>query len=172
MAFSTPVNHEHYYPNILAVREYVENLVSFCDKACRVLQGKIDEDERKNESLERDRRKYDYKQVYGTGLRVFIMNKSGAHSTYDNESAFRAAATSGRLNDVTMLEIDLSLSFGRGIGDEIDEHHNKFSFSFKPYEIKFTRDSNFSNPEMDELEEQLIKLLEDFPATKTIFTPE
>jgi hypothetical protein len=41
-----------------------------------------------------------------------------------------------------------------------------------PYDIKFTRDSNYSDPEMDALEDQIIKILEDFPSTKTIFSPE
>ena len=172
MAFSSPINHEYFFPNILAVREYVENLVAFCDGARRTLQKNIDEDERKNESVELSQRKYDYKKLYdgATNLRIFVYDNSGSSSNYDGESAFRAAASSGRLNDIAHLDIDLTLSFGRGIGNEIDAHKNVFSISFKPYDIKLVRDSNFSDPEMDALEEQLIKMMEDFPTAKTIFT--
>ncbi|MBO4813215.1 hypothetical protein J5491_03670 [Candidatus Saccharibacteria bacterium] len=172
MGFSSPVNHEHNYPDILVVREYVENLVSFLDKAYRVFLKKVEDDTSKNNALEPNQRNYSYKERYGSFFKVYIYTSAGGSSSYDSDSAFRSAVTDGRLNGVKDLSVSLEFCFGRGLEGAIEDHRDAFKISFQPYDIKFTRDSNFSDPEMDALEEQIVKLLEDFPSTKTIFSPE
>lgn len=169
---SAPINHDYLYPNILVVREYVENLVGFCDGAYRTFLKKVAEEEEKNESLKNEYREYMYKKSYGMRMKVYIWTNNSVSLEYDNEGAFRAAANSGKLNDVSSLKIELHLDFGRGREGSIEDHKNEFIVDFKPYNIKFVRNSNFDDPEMSELEEQIVKLMEGFPATKTIFTPE
>ena len=169
---SVPVNHEYLYPNILVVREYVENLVGFCDRVYRAFIKKVAEEEEKNEPLKYEHREYKYKKSYGMRMKVYIWTNSSVSLEYDNEGAFRAAANSGKLNDVSSLKIELDLDFGRGREGSIEDHKNEFRVEFRPYDIKLVRNSNYADPEMDELEEQIVKLMEDFPATKTIFTPE
>ena len=172
MGFSAPVHKEFFYPDILAVREYVENLVGFCDRALRTFLNKTEEDERKNQPLEYEKRNYEYKKSYGTGLSIHLYTNSGSSSTYNDENSFRSAVGGGRLNNVSFLNIILTLNFDRGAEGAVDNHKNEFSIMFKPYETKFVRDSNSSDPEMDQLEERIIKIMEEFPSTKTIFSPE
>ena len=167
-----PVNHEYLYPNILAVREYVENLVRFCDGAYRAFMNKVIEEEKKNEPLKYEHREYKYKKSYGTWMKIYISTNNSVSLEYDDDGAFRTAVNNGKLNNVSSLNIELNLDFGKGKEGSIEDHKNEFRIEFRPYNIKFVRNSNYTDPEMDELEKQIVKLMEDFPATKTIFTPE
>ena len=69
---SAPMNHEYLYPNILVVREYVENLVSFCDRAYRAFMKKVAEEEERNESLKYEHREYMYKKFLYTKKDFFM----------------------------------------------------------------------------------------------------
>lgn len=171
MSEMVPVNHEYLYPNVLVVREYVENLAGFCYKAYRALSKKVTEEEEKNEPLKYEHREYDYKKSYGMRFKIYIWTNNSGSLEYDSDDALRTAAANGRLNDVSSLKIEMDLDFGRGKEGAIEEHKNEFVISFRPYDIKFVRNSNYNDPEMDDLEKQIVNLMEDFPATKTIFTP-
>ena len=168
----TPVNHEYLYPDLLAVREYVEHLVSFCDQTYRKFTKLTEDDAAKNEPLKYEFREYNYKKSWPFEFRVHFWTNSMVSVDFDNESAFRAAVNNGQLNDISKLIIDLGLSFGRGKEGSVTEHKNEIKIEFAPNNTKYTRVSSFADPEIDEIEKQIISALEDFPSTKTIFTPE
>ena len=128
-------------------------------------------EEEKNEPLKYEHREYDYKKSYGMRFKIYIWTNNSGSLEYDSDDALRTAAANGRLNDVSSLKIEMDLDFGRGKEGAIEEHKNEFVISFRPYDIKFVRNSNYNDPEMDDLEKQIVNLMEDFPATKTIFTP-
>ena len=168
----SPVNHEHLYPNLLPVREYVENLASFCERAYKVLEKKADEDEQKNASIEYSQQEYVYKKSFGAGFKVHLYTNANVSLDYETADSLLAASRDGRLNDVSMLVIRLDLDFSRGKNNAFEDHNNEFEISFRPFDVKFLRNSNYVDPDMDKLEDEIVKILEDFPFMKTIFTPE
>lgn len=168
----SPINHEHLYPNLLPVREYVENLVSFCERAYRTLEKKVSEDEQRNASIEYSQQEFIYKKSFGAGFKVHLYTNANASLDYETADSLLAAAREGRLNDVSRLSIRLDLDYMRGKNSAFEEHNNEFEIAFIPFNTKFTRSSNYVDPDMDSLEDEIVRILEDFPFMKTIFTPE
>ena len=76
---------------------------------------------------------------------------------------------SGHLINVDSVVITLDLSFKRGKDMATKEHENLFKISFKPYNIVFTRKSNYADPNMDQIENVINEILKKFRVQNTIF---
>ena len=61
------------------------------------------------------------------------------------------------------------MDFYRGNGENTVEHENLFKMVFKPYEITFIRKSNFNDPSMDKIEEEINSIFKQFPVANSIF---
>ena len=61
------------------------------------------------------------------------------------------------------------MDFLRGKEEKLEEHENLFTIIFNPYDIKFARKSNHSDPNMNKIEEQINSILKQFPVANSIF---
>lgn len=61
------------------------------------------------------------------------------------------------------------MGYRTGTNANLIEHTNEMYINFKPYDIYFTRKSNFKEYTVDQVEKNINKLLQEFPAVDTIF---
>lgn len=163
------INNEYDYSNILPTVEGISYLVQFCDKMNSQLKKLCEEDEEKNKQYKLEFKNYSYKKTISQKLEIDIVEKEYQHIYCEDYPQFVSAVQGGNLNKVSSLKIRLELNFSRGKGDNLERHENNFTISFSPYEIKFTRKSNFNNPSMDRIEEKIKDILKQFPIANCIF---
>ena len=82
---------------------------------------------------------------------------------------FNYAVTNGKIRDISLLEIELTLDFSTGTNNNKIDYDNEFVITFKPYDIKFKRKSNKNIQTMQEIEDYTISLLQSFNKQTTIF---
>ena len=110
-----------------------------------------------------------YKKSYGQEFQVYIKEKSYNNITCNDYESFSSAVKGGNLNQVTGLDIKLCMDFLRGKEEKLEEHENLFTIIFNPYDIKFARKSNYNDPNMNKVEEQINSILKQFPVANSIF---
>ena len=157
------------YSNIIPTNEYISMLVQYCEKVSNQYLQLINQDEEKNEKLKYDFKYYQYGKIYGTGLNVVIFDKSFQRIEYQNFLSYSQAVQNRQVNNINSMEVRLNINFKRGQSGKTKEHNNEFIVKFKPYEIKFTRKSNFDDNMMNQVEKDINELLRSFPTVDTIF---
>lgn len=159
------------YSNSIPEIEFISYLVQYCDYYYKQLSRLFDEDEEKNTKLKSEYKFFYYKKSFNSKFEVAIREKGNSFSnlsckTYDS---FVEAINSGHLNNVESVIINLDLSFKRGKDMQTKEHENLFKISFKPYNIVFTRKSNYADSSMDQIENVINEILKRFRVQNTIF---
>lgn len=170
--FSTKkvINHEHDYSNRVPTVEAVTYLVQYCDQLAKQLTNLIEEDEKKNEQFKQEYREYKYKKsYYSQPLEIYIREKTFRNLTCKDYESFLSAVQTGNLKQVLGLDINLRLHFKRGRGNNLESCENTFSILFRPYEITTVRTSNYEDLNMDNIENQINQILEQFPVMNSIF---
>lgn len=166
----TTINNEFDYSNIVVGIENLAYIVQYCDNVYSHFKSLLDEDEKKNERLKYEFKNFDYKKSYGDGLDIRIRQKNYYNNTsYKNYNSFMDAVHQGQLKNIEALEIELTLDYKKGKSDELKDHENSFKISFKPYDIKFVRKSNYNEKNMNQIEENINEILKKFPIANSIF---
>lgn len=163
------INHETDYSNALPTVEIITYLVKFCDNLYKQLVSLFEEDEKKNEQYKEEFKEYKYKKMYSTRFVVRIREKAFNNIECKNYEEFTSAVSNGDLKQVDKLEIILDLDYKRGRGTNLEEHNNSFVISFNPYNITFARKSNKNDSDMDQIEEQIKKVMDQLPIANSIF---
>ena len=109
-------------------------------------------------------KEYDYSNAIPTVNDVFQIVK-----LCDYIDSFISAYKNGSLKKVNEVTITLNLYFYRGKGGQEVEHENSFVISFKPYNIKFIRQSNHEDSNMDQIEKQFDAILSEMAVANSIF---
>ena len=166
----TIINNEYDYSNILPTADYIAYLVQYCDQVYNQLLKLQEEDEEKNKQFKLEYKKYDFKRKYSQGLEIYIREKNYYNNiTCKDYNTFKAAIDDGNLNNVTGVDITLNVDFERGSYGKYESHENSFIIIFKPYEISFTRKSNYNDPNINQIENQINEILKKFPIANCIF---
>jgi len=165
----TTINNEYDYSNIIVTEEFVNYLVQYCDQVYSHFISLIEEDNQRNKKLKYEFQNYNYKTKYSERFEVMIKNKSYNYITCKNYSSFLEHLNNGNLKNIDGLQIELYLDYKKGTNDKFKEHNNSFKISFKPYEIKFLRKSNYNDPDMNKIENDINAILKKAPAINTIF---
>ncbi len=167
----TQINHEYDYSNSVPEISSISYLVQYCDTLFQHLLSLIQEDEAKNERLNYNYKEYMFKKSLETGFDVSIKEKGSYTGGFscDDYKDFVNAVQNGLLNNIDRLVINLSMSYRRGKEGSLQQHDNFFTITFKPYEITFTRKSNFSDSNMDEIENNINEVLKKFKVQNSIF---
>lgn len=165
----TIINNEYDYSNIIPTIENITRIIKYCDQLYNSFLKLIEDDEQKNQKLKYEFQNYNYKKTYSEGLEINIRQKSYNSITCKNYSSFIEAINSDQLINLDSLEIELNLDYKRGNNDKLSHHQNLFKITFKPYEIKFVRKSNYKESEMNQVENNLNEILKSFPVANTIF---
>ena len=157
------------YSNIVPTSQYIGVLVQYCEKVSNQYLQLINQDEERNEKLKYDFKDYQYGKNYGTGLNVVIFDKSFQRIECQNFLSYSQAVQNRQVNNINSMEVRLNINFKRGPSGKTKDHNNEFIVKFKPYEIKFTRKSNFDDNMMNQIEKDINELLRSFPTVDTIF---
>ena len=165
------ISREFDYSNSVPETQTISFLAQYCDSYYKQLIKMCEEDEEKNAKLKSEYKNFQYKKSYNTKYEVAIKEKGNSFSnlsckTYDS---FVEAVNSGHLINVDSVVITLDLLFKRGKDMATKEHENLFKISFKPYNIVFTRKSNYADPNMDQIENVINEILKKFRVQNTIF---
>ncbi len=165
------INHEYDYSNIVPEMQFIALLIQQCETFYNELIKLCNEDEVKNEKLKYEYKDYEYKKNYSTKLEIAIRpkNNNSPFLYYNSYATFLDNVNNGTLKEVESLTISLDLSFNRGKEFNTLEHKNTFNISFKPYDIHFTRNSNYDDQSMDKVEYVINEMLKRFKVQNTIF---
>ena len=157
------------YSNIIPLGQYIAILVQYCETECNKYLQLIKEDEERNEKIKYEYQNYQYGKIYQTSLTITICDKNFKYIECKNAKAFNEAIQNKQVNNVKSLTIELNICFKRGQNENIKDHNNEFILQFEPYEITFTRKSNFNDIAMNQIENNINELLKKFPKVDTIF---
>jgi len=163
------INNEFDYSNIVPNIETISYLVQYCDQVYKQLIKLVEEDEEKNKQFKNEYKEWNYKKSYGQQFEVIVREKNYNNITCRDYSQFISAVNGGNLNNISSMDIKLCMDFFRGKGENTVEHENSFTMSFKPYEIVFIRKSNYNDPSMNRIEEQINLIFKQFPIGNSIF---
>ena len=100
-------NHDH--TNLLAVREYVDDLVKYCFGIYASFQKTQAEEEQRNERLKLEYREYQFRKSYGAHCNVTIYG-GGQHTDFKDYASFQSALLGGMILELDYLQISLNLS--------------------------------------------------------------
>ena len=165
----TVINNEFDYSNIIPTSDCITKLVYYCDNIYNNFLNIIAEDEQKNERLKYEYKNYKYGKSYGMNFSILIHEKNYNIINCNNYDSYLRALNNKQLTNVNSLEISLDLNYKRGSTSDLKSHENSFKITFRPYEIKFIRKSNYNEEDMDKIEKTINTILNQFPKANTIF---
>ena len=158
------------YNALLAVREYVDDIVKTCFATYDSIKKLCDQDEAANEGVKYEYREYKYHKSYSAGCDISITSKEYKTERFDTFEAYQAASNGGLLKNLSKLKIDLNLSYQTGKEGSLSDHNHEFELVFEPELTTISYSANYEEPHMKSVYEQLQQKLDAFPATYTIFT--
>lgn len=160
-------NHDH--TNLLAVREYVDDLVKYCFGIYASFQKTQAEEEQRNERLKLEYREYQFRKSYSEHCQVVIY-AGGQRTEFTDYANFQSALLGGMILGVDYLQISLNLSHYVGKYDSRDEHQHEYTIRFEPAKSYFLYAANMDDQNMNIIETQIEERLNSFPASITIFS--
>lgn len=165
----TIINNEFDYSTCIASFENIGYLIQYCEAIYNNFTKLVQEDEEKNERLKEEFKNYTYHKSYSMGFEVIIRLKSFESIRYKDYQSYFESYKTGNISNISSLQIEMSLDYRRGMSNSLKEHENKFKISFKPYEIKFGRRSNYNEANINSVENSINEILKKFPSVNTIF---
>lgn len=163
------ITKEYDYSNKVPMIDYITYLVNYCNEIYENFKKLVSDDEEKNKMLKIDYKDYQYKKSYSSKFEIRINSKNYNYITCNDIISFKSAVENGNLNNVNKLVIEVNLDFGRGKNGNIENHENKFEIIFSPYDIKYKRNSNYTDQSMDLIENNIKEILDKFPTVNCIF---
>ena len=162
------INNEYNYSNIVPEIDKVSLLVEYCNNVYDSFLKLTEEDEKSNEKLLYEYRKYNYSKCFSSSFAVTIWH---GYNSLDckNYQSFLELKSSHQLKNISKLVISLHIDFYRGSSDNKQLHENSFVISFEPYNITFKRKSNIKDEEMDMIESNIKRILVSFKVQDSIF---
>ena len=160
-------NHDH--TNLLAVREYVDDLVKYCFGIYASFQKTQAEEEQRNERLKLEYREYQFRKSYSAHCEVVIY-AGGQRTEFTDYANFQSAMLGGMILGVDYLQISLNLSHYVGKYDSRDEHQHEYTIRFEPAKSYFLYAANMDDQNMNIIETLIEVCLNSFPASITILS--
>lgn len=159
-----------YYLDLLAVKEYVDDLIKYCEQQANDLRRKIERDTQKNEQLRYDYQEFEYQEYYNTGLNIRIYDNNINTADYDDFASYQNASTNQIFNDLRNLTISLHLNYRSGKSSAMIDHIHNFVIRFEPNASYFEYELSDTDEEYRDVLDTITKKLEAFPAVRTIFS--
>jgi len=161
-----------YYLDLLAVREYVDDLVRYCEDQAKILLSKIEEDEKKNEQLQYSYQEYNYYKMYSTGFKLYAYDENVHSVEYKSSAAFKDALNNKELSSLRHIDIELNLSFRSGKNGEMVDHVHNITIRLEPNASYLKCEYSEADDIYHGIRKAISDKLENFPAVKTIFSKE
>lgn len=160
-----------YYLDLLAVREYVDDLIRYCEQQARILQQKIKQDEEQNKRFNYDHQNHSYYEYYNTGLDISTYDGHIGFSNFEDFASYQNALGSS-ITELRHVTVKLHLNYRSGKNDALVEHIHNFKIHFEPSASYIESEFGDTDEEYRDVYDTLIKKLEAFPAVRTIFSSE
>ncbi len=161
------IQNQHNYSTIIPTGECITYLVQYCYDEYNKFIALTEEVEKNKEQHG------EYNYSFKKGNSVFEVSLRGKMYTnvicHDMEE-FEEATHEKGLKEMSSLEIKMHLNFKRDREDVGSEHQNEFVITFRPYEISFTRKSNYNETMMNQIEMNIDEVLKRFPSINSIFS--
>ena len=164
------IENKYDYSNAIIDIDRLLYLVKYLDNVYKHFKKMIDDDEEKNVQFKNEYKEYMFKKVYSDKFDIYVKyDAASLNTTYNDYEHFASAATNGNIKMLEGIDIKLYLNFKRGKGDNLFEHNNLFRIDIKPYKIIFSRVSDYKDEVMDQIENNIITIMNQFPTVNTIF---
>ena len=157
------IEHIHNVTNALVTVDKLIDLVRYCFDEYNKLNKLIEEDEEKNAPLKQEYQQYQYGNSYGNSFRIYIYRSHINDVKITSFQEFENACRNGIVKNVYKLDINLNLDYYTG------NHENKFTITFKPFDILIERKSNHVETSMDAVEKNICEYIDKFDKVDTIF---
>ena len=163
------INEKNDFSNSLINKDVIKYIIDYCFKNYQNLNQLVKDDEERNERLQYNLRRYSYKKHYSSCCEVTIKYNDERRIVLDNLEQIKDVI----FNNINRLRIVLDLSYRctSDEGEEIDRL-NRFIFNFEPSNIYFTREANYSEPNIEEINNSFKQLFSQIPSYETIFSKE
>lgn len=161
------IQNQHNYSTIIPTGECITYLVQYCADEYQKFTALTEEVEKNKEQ----HGEYNYSFKKGASLfEIAIRGKQYSNIVCENFQEFEAAIQEKGLKDISSLEIKMHLNFKRDREEVGTEHQNEFVIIFRPYEISFSRKSNYNETMMNQIETNIDDVLRRFPSINSIFS--
>ena len=163
------IDNIHDYSNIIPKIEDIRRLAEYCFKVYTEFKNKCDAEEERNKQFKPEYKNYECCKMYSTECMIRYMNNNYKTTNFKDYESFVSSVNNGNVTNVISLEINLCLDYKKGSGSNLVEHRNSFVIKFKPYEIIFSRKSDFNELAMNNIENNINEIMNSFEFANTIF---
>ena len=143
------------YSNAIATKENISHLVKYCDNVYEQYLWLFNE-HTQNKNV--------YQKKHNFYLDIRIKDKKFNIIICNSYMSFKKACLDGNLDNIEGMQIKLNLSY-----KESKIYNNLFTIIIKPFDLKFVRQSNFDNVEMNIIEKNINEILKRFDTVDSIF---
>ena len=159
------------FSNVIVDTNLLTYLVKICDDAYNRLLKTNEIEKEKNEKLKVEFQNYQYKKHYSMGFIMRMSDINNEFSSFEikNFEHYNELLKNERINNIKSFKIELNLSFERGVGFDTKVHKNEFEIVLKPYDIKFTRVSDYNDDGINNIENMIVSAFNDYTKVNTIF---
>lgn len=164
------INNEYDFSNKVIDSKYLAYLIKYLDGLNKQLEKMCEEDEEKNKQFKDEYKEYQYKSTYGQGFEAYIKFDNFSNNiTCKDYASFESAVNNGKIINVKGIDIKLCMDFKRGSGNNLIEHENLFKIKIEPYDITLIRKSNHNDELINQIENQIVSMMNQFQTVNTIF---
>ena len=158
------------YRDLLAVSEYVDDLMKYCEQQYAALTTKIANDAAKNEQLRYDYQEYEWKESYNTRYRITVYDAVHSFVYFDTFAAYKDALAKKTITAPSYVEIELNVSYRDGRATNLADHKREFIIRFEQNKSYFAYESNEEDENFNAIRDAILNKLDQFPAVRTIFS--
>ena len=159
------------YLDLLAVQEYVDDMIKYCEQQYLSLKKKIDADKQKNEQLRYDYQEYQYEEYFDTDFKIHAYDNQTSFTDFKDLNSWQSAFNSKMFAELRYVEVNLNLCWRSGKKSEkMEEHIHKFTVRFEPNASYFSYELSNNDEECRDVYQTIINKLEEFPSVRTIFS--
>lgn len=150
------INNIFDYSNAVPTKEAVSHLVKYCDSVYEQYLWLLKEDEKKENKS--------YPKKYNLFLDIRIKDQKFNNIICNNYISFKKACLDGNLDNIDSMEIRLNISYKKDV-----IYNNLFTILIKPFNLKFIRQSNYNELEMNIIEKNINEILKRFHTVNSLF---
>jgi hypothetical protein len=165
----TIISNEYDYSNVVVDRISLLSLAQYVNEIYIKMTDIFNEEEKKNEQLKWEFQTYEYKKGY-INLEFNIRDKNYSNISCESYEALLSASENGSLNNISSFSISMKLNYSKGKQTTMIALNNSFDITFKPYEIRFIRKSNYNEVLMNQIEEGIHNIMDKFKVLNTVFS--
>lgn len=168
---TTLIKDKKMYYDLLAVSEYVNDLIKYCEQCYKDYRNKVTEDEAKNEQLRYDYQEFSHKESYSSAFNVQVYDAVHSFIDFSSLEEYQAAVIKHTFTAPKHVKITLDTSFRSGKSGSLIDHKRVFEIWFEQNRSYFAYESNEEDESFNSIRQTIEKKLDQFPAVRTIFSP-